>query len=88
MEAICDRRVIQHRVVRNYTGEITIMKHLKETNQTYFQHMRMALSNLPNAIFFIIYSSLMIPVMVIHAVAPFLFSGSIGTWLDYLHEKT
>ena len=50
--------------------------------------MRMALSNLPNAIFFIIYSSLMIPVMVIHAVAPFLFDGSIGTWLDYLHEKT
>ena len=63
------------------------MKHLKETNQTYFQHMRMALSNIPNAIFFIIYSSLMIPVMVIHAVAPFLFDGSIGTGLDYLHEN-
>ena len=75
-------------MVRNYRGEIAIMKHLKDTNQTYFQLMRMALSNLPNAIFFIIYSALMIPVMVIHAVAPFLFSGSIGTWLDYLHEKT
>jgi len=30
----------------------------------------------------------MIPVMVIHAVVPFLFDGSIGKWLDYLHEKT
>ena len=88
MATLLNRRAIQHRVVRNHTGEIAIMKHLKETNQTYFQHMRMALSNLPNAIFFIIYSALMIPVMVIHAVAPFLFDGSIGTWLDYLHEKT
>jgi hypothetical protein len=64
------------------------MKHLKETNQTYFQHMRMALSNIPNAICFTIYSALMIPVMVIHAVVPFLFDGSIGKWLNYLHEKT
>jgi hypothetical protein len=50
--------------------------------------MRMALSNIPNAICFTIYSALMIPVMVIHAVAPFLFDGSIGKWLNYLHEKT
>ena len=64
------------------------MKHLKETNQTYFQHMRMALSNIPRAICFSVYSALMIPVMVIHAVTPFLFEGSIGKWLDYLHEKT
>jgi hypothetical protein len=64
------------------------MKHLKETNQTYFQHMQTALSNIPNAICFTIYSTLMIPVMVIHAVVPFLFDGSIGKWLDYLHEKT
>ena len=48
----------------------------------------MALSNIPNAIYFIIYSALMLPVMVIHAVAPFLFEGNIGKWLDYLHEKT
>ena len=48
----------------------------------------MALSNIPNAICFTIYSTLMIPVMVIHAVVPFLFDGSIGKWLNYLHEKT
>jgi len=32
-------------------------------------------------------SALMIPIIVIHAVAPFIYDINIGKWLKYLHKK-
>lgn len=62
------------------------LNHLEEMKQTYLEHGTNALSNLPKAVWVSVLSAVMVPVIVIHAVFPFVLNNTIGKWYKYLHN--